>query len=187
MQLKLFGQRHRIVKVMDEEAIITAIQAGDTEQFRALVERYHVGLIIHCEGLVADRDTAEDLAQEAFIKAYRKIAEFNGSRARFSTWLYRIATNAALDYLRARRRTVPQEDIEQLADESAPDFSDELQRQLVRDAVARLTPPTHRQAIEAYYWHGHSYQQIASDLGVPVNTVRTWLRRAKQQLRSDLS
>ncbi len=172
---------------MEENTIIKAVLRGHINEYEALVNRYHVGLIIHCERLVGDRDAAEDIAQEAFIKAYRQLADFDSTKSRFSTWLYRIATNKAIDYLRAAKRKVPVEDIETLADEAAPDYELEETKQSVRAVVTTLQPPTYRQVIEAYYWQGKDYQQIATDLKVPVNTVRTWLRRAKQQLRSDLS
>ena len=172
---------------MDEITIIQSVIKGDVNKYEQLVTRYHVGLIIHCERLTGDRAAAEDIAQEAFIKAYERLKEFDGNKSRFSTWLYKIATNKAIDYLRAQKRKVPTEDIELLTDTAAPDYAAEEQHRLVRDAVAKLEPPTHRQVVEAYYWHGKSYQEIADELQMPINTVRTWLRRAKEQLRSDLS
>jgi RNA polymerase sigma-70 factor, ECF subfamily len=172
---------------MDENTIIKSVNDGDINKYEQLVTRYHAGLIIHCERLTGDRESAEDIAQEAFIKAYERLSEFDSSKSRFSTWLYKIATNKAIDYLRANKRRVPTEDIEVLAETAAPDYAAEEQNRLVRDAVAKLQPPTHRQVVEAYYWRGMSYQEIADELNTPINTVRTWLRRAKEQLRSDLS
>jgi len=172
---------------MDEQTIIQAVLRGDIDRYEKLVARYHVGLIIHCERLTGDRATAEDIAQEAFIKAFQRLDTFDGTKSRFSTWLYKIATNKAFDYLRANKQLLPSEDIDELADEAAPDYAAEETNRHVRNAVAALQPPTHRQVVEAYYWHGKSYQQIADDMKIPINTVRTWLRRAKQQLRSDLS
>lgn len=172
---------------MNEDAIITNVLAGDTDAYSELVSRYHVGLIIHCERLLGDRNEAEDIAQEAFIKGFNSLDSFDSDKARFSTWLYKIATNKALDILRKNKRVLPTEDVEQLAETAAPDYELEETKRTVRDAVAKLEPPTHRQAIEAYYWRGESYQQIAASLDVPINTIRTWLHRAKKQLRSDLS
>lgn len=172
---------------MNEITTIKKVIDGDADAYEPLVARYHVGLIIHCERLVGDRDQAEDIAQEAFIKAFTNLRDFDPAKSRFSTWLYRIATNKAIDYLRAAKRKVPVEDIELIADEATPDYEAEETRREIRDAVAKLQPPTHRRVIEAYYWEGKSYEQIAAALNIPINTVRTWLRRAKQQLRSDLS
>lgn len=172
---------------MEETTIIKAVLKGETERYEQLVNRYHVGLIIHCERLVNDRQTAEDIAQEAFIKAYEQLSEFDDSKGRFSTWLYKIATHKALDYLRAAKHVLPSEDINELADAAVPDYDSEEQKRVVRHAVETLEPPAYRQVIEAYYWEGKSYEQIARAVDKPINTVRTWLRRAKEQLRSDLS
>ncbi len=172
---------------MNETNVIKQVLAGDTNAYEHLVARYHVGLIIHCERLVGDRDNAEDIAQEAFIKAFNTLGNFDSGRARFSTWLYKIATNKAIDHLRASKRKVPVEDIELVSDHAAPDYEADETKREVRDAVTKLQPPTYRQVIEAYYWEGQSYEQIAESHNIPINTVRTWLRRAKQQLRSDLS
>lgn len=171
---------------MDETEIIKAVIEG-ADRYAELIERYHVGLIIHCEHLVGDRDEAEDIAQEAFIKAYEQLARFNPAQARFSTWLYKIATNAAIDYLRKHMRRVYAEDIETIAAVTMPAYLEEEERQEVRAAVRHLSPPEYRHVIEAYYWHGKSYQQIAEEIHVPLNTVRTWLRRAKLQLKEKLS
>ncbi|MET0779340.1 MAG: sigma-70 family RNA polymerase sigma factor [Candidatus Saccharimonadales bacterium] len=171
---------------MDEAQIITAVCNGDIDRYAELVERYQIGLIIYCDRLLGDRLEAEDTAQKAFIKAYDKLPTFDSSKARFSTWLYKIAANEAIDFLRKSKRTRPTEDIEELA----PDTPDVLEQELireVRDAVLALVPPEHRRAVEAYYWEGKSYQAIADDMQVPINTVKSWLRRAKAQLREALS
>lgn len=171
---------------MDEAEIIAAIVNG-VDRYEELVERYHTGLIIYCERLVGDRADAEDIAQEAFVKAYFKLKAFNPAKARFSTWLYKIAANLAIDHLRGKRRRVNVEEIESMAETTMPtQLADEEKRE-VRRAVHNLTPPAYRQVIEAYYWQGKSYQQIADNAQVPINTVRTWLRRAKAQLKENLS
>ena len=179
---------NRIVSMMNEPEIIRQVCAGDINQYGQLVERYQVGLIIHCDRLLGDRDEAEDVAQKAFIKAYEKLDSFESDKARYSTWLYRIATNMCLDVLKASKRTLPG-GAEAMAGAEALDAAlmhDESIRE-VRAAVLKLMPPEHRRAIEAYYWEGMSYQQIADELNAPINTVKSWMRRAKQQLRSELS
>jgi RNA polymerase sigma-70 factor, ECF subfamily len=174
--------------MMNESEVIKQVCAGDIEQYGQLVERYRVGLIIHCDRLLGDRDEAEEVAQKAFIKAYEKLPDFDGGKARYSTWLYRIATNMALDVRRAQKRTVPSdmEDAEGAEALDAALMHDETIRE-VRAAVLALMPPEQRRVIEAFYWDGMSYQAIADEMGVPLNTVKSWIRRAKQQLRSKLS
>lgn len=172
---------------MDEEHTITAVRHGDSNQYAHLVERYWVGLVIYCERIIGDRAEAEDIAQKAFIKAYDNIGQFDPSRARFCTWLYKIARNLSLDLLRATKRTalVASDEFELL--EPATVIEHEQIVLDVRRAVQQLEPHELQIAITAYYWEGKSYQAIADELGVPLNTVKTWLHRAKQQLRSKLS
>jgi RNA polymerase sigma-70 factor (ECF subfamily) len=171
---------------MNETAIIKKVLSGDADAYSSLVARYHVGLIIHCQRFMGEREDAEDIAQDAFIKAFNNLPAFNPDKAKFSTWLYKIATNTALDSLRKQKRFVPTEDIEQMADIAAPDYEAEETKRTIRDAVHKLRP-SYRQVIEAYYWRGETYEQIANNLNIPINSVRTRLHRAKQQLRSDLS
>ncbi len=107
--------------------------------------------------------------------------------ARFSTWLYRIATNLAIDFLRANKRRVQVPDIELMAATTMPTHLEDEEKQAVVQAVAELQPPEFRQAIEAYFWEGKSYQDIATAQNIPLNTVRSRLRRAKLQLKEKLS
>lgn len=171
---------------MNETEVLQRILAGQPDAYADLVKRYHIGLIIHCEQLVKDRDEAEDIAQEAFIKAYRNLKKFKPEQSRFSTWLYKIATNLALDYLRKQKRTVHPEDIELVAEATQPTFLEDEQKKAVRSAVAQLQPPEYKEAIEAYYWHGQSYNQIAKSMDKPVSTIGTYIRRAKAQLKGEL-
>lgn len=168
---------------MDEKQVITAVLDGNQERYSELVNRYHVGLIIHCERLLNDRDSAEDIAQEAFIAAFDNLHSFDNAK-RFSTWLYRIATNKALDELRRQKRFVHDVDFDEIA--AVTDTLDEVKKKEVREAVLALVPPEYRRVVEAYYWEGKSYEAIAQELDKPINTIRTWLRRAKVTLKGVL-
>lgn len=174
------------MKETNESEIIRAVIDG-ADRYAELVERYHIGLIIHCEQLVGDRDEAEDVTQEAFVKAYLQLKHYDASKGRFSTWLYRIATNESISYLRRNKRRVHVEDLETIAEATMPEYIEEDERRQVRQSVKELRPPEQRRVIEAYFWEGKSYQQIADEMQAPVNTVRTWIRRAKLQLKEKLS
>jgi RNA polymerase sigma-70 factor, ECF subfamily len=169
-----------------EELIIQAVLAG-ADRYEELVRKYHVGLIIHCENLVKDRDDAEDIAQEAFIKAYLQLSNFNGQKARFSTWLYKIANNLAIDFLRKNKRQVNLDNIEAIADTAIPTEMAEDEKRTLINMVTDLQPPEFRKVIEGYYWEGKSYQTIADEEHIPINTVRSRLRRAKIQLKEVMS
>jgi len=176
------------MKVVEQETIyIEQVLGGDSEQYRHLVERYHVGLIIHCEQLLQDRAEAEDVAQESFIHAFEKLQTYDATKARFSTWLYRIATNKCLDILRRRHRQLDVDDIELIAEATMPAHAEDEEVRKLREAVLALTPPQYRRVIEAYFWEGKSYQQIADELSMTPTNVGVSILRAKAQLREVLS
>ena len=175
------------MSMQSENNIIQAVLAGDRDQYRLLVERYQTGLIIHCENLVKNRADAEDIAQDSFIKAYRSLTTFDSSKAQFSTWLYKIATNKAIDHLRKSKHSVHVNSIEELADKTMPAALSDEAAIALRQAVDVLEPPVYSQVIKAYFWEGKSYQAIADELNVPTNTVGTWMRRAKAQLKEAIA
>jgi RNA polymerase sigma-70 factor, ECF subfamily len=170
----------------DEDRLIRRVVSGHVEEYAELVNRYHVGVIIHCERMLGDRQDAEDIAQEAFITAFTKLSDFDAKKAKFSTWLYRIATNKALDHIKSTKRNVDVDDVEVLLEHVDP-VMDFVERDRIRKAVAALMPPEYAQAIEAYFWQGQSYEEIAQAMHVPRATIGTWIRRAKQQLVEVLS
>ena len=168
---------------MTEEQTITLVKNGEPGAYRALVERYQTGLIIHCENIVRDRATAEDIAQDAFVKAYYSLSEYSTDKGAFATWLYAIANNRAKDYLRKHRRQA------ELPEDFDPPSEEPLPQGTIRDirtAITRLQPPEYATVVKAYYWEGKSYQEIADELSVPSGTIGTWLTRAKTQLRKEL-
>lgn len=167
----------------DEIAMIIRILDGDEHLYGHLIDRYKEGLYRHCFKFVHDEDRAEDIAQEAFIKAYIQLETFNPNY-RFSTWLYKIATNIALQEIR-KKRPVPLSDDMQListlaeTDQTAKD--DEL-----HEAVNRLSDK-YRAVISKHYWEGKSYEQIAEEMNSTTGSVKGWMSRAKQELRRMLS
>jgi RNA polymerase sigma-70 factor (ECF subfamily) len=171
-----------------ERVVIDEVLAGNVEQYRYLVERYHRGLLQHLFNLMNDEAAAEDIAQEAFIQAYQKLAQYNQAYA-FSTWLYKIADNKAYRQLRQLK---PTSDIDQMAEvipSDGPSLDDQTDHLLaagsVRQAIDKL-PLDYKQVVILYYWDGCSYEQIAEITERPIGTVRSWLFRAKEQLRKEL-
>jgi len=173
---------------IQEQTVITAVQDGDHEQYRYLVERYHQGLIQHLYNFMHDVDDAEDVAQEAFIRAYDKLSQYDSTYA-FSTWLYKIADSIAYRHLKQIKRTVDVDEFAEVLADDKPTLDEitdsALTRQRVADAVAKLSTE-YRQVVTLYYWDGFSYEDIATVTERPIGTVRTWLYRAKEQLRKEL-
>ncbi len=172
---------------MDEEKVIEQIKRGDTEAYRLLIERYQAGLIIHCENIMKNRQDGEDIAQEAFIKAFRNLESFSYKQARFSTWLYRIATNVCIDNLRKHRHKVHIKDVEMFVETTVPSFIEDEEKLLLQEMINELEPPKYGAIIRAYFWEGKSYQELAAEYRTSTNTVGTWMRRAKAQLKEKLS
>ena len=174
------------MSMMDEECIATVL-AGNRNAYRELVERYQAGLIIHCENILKDRQDGEDVAQEAFIKAYKSLDRFSQDKARFSTWLYRIATNLCIDMLRKNKRKVILKNIEEQMVAIDPAHIEEDEIRQLRESVETLEPPKYAAIIKAYFWEGKTYQEIATEYDTSTNTIGTWISRAKVQLKEKLS
>jgi len=170
-----------------EREAVEACRRGEREAFDRLVVRYQRDVYRLCYRYVNDHEDANDLAQEAFLKAWRAISRFRGESS-FSTWLYRIAVNACLNF-RAQRRPTTQELPETLADPvpgalARAECDDEARR--VRGAVARL-PEKQRATLILKVYHELTHEEVAEILGSTVGTVKANLFHALGNLRRLLS
>jgi len=167
----------------DEREAVEASQRGEREAFDLLVERYQRDVYRLCYRYVNDHEDANDLAQEAFLKAYRAIGRFRGDSA-FSTWLYRIAVNTCLNF-RASRKPETQELPDFLPDPrrgiSAVLEGEEAGRR-VREAVSRL-PEKQRATLILKVYHELTHEEVARILGSTVGTVKANLFHALGNLR----
>ena len=179
--------------------IVHQVQAGDVAAFDRLILKYRervYGIVYH---MTSNREEAADLTQDAFIKAFQSIHRFGGQSS-FFTWLYRIAVNSALSYLRkARLRSffslehmnddepVSKEIIAALTDRTGVDrdtFVRELQEKL-NDAMQKLSI-NHRTVVTLFEIDGLTHQEIAEVMNCSVGTVRSRLHYAKQLLQAEL-
>ena len=171
--------------------------AGSQSAFERIVRRYQrpiISLILRVLGEKGDRALAEDLAQETFVKAYRKLAAFDSTR-RLSSWLFRIAHNTAVDALRrSKSRAVPTS--RPSAGDIAPDdmpaasVPDPLETQALGQALEQALGqlrPEFRAAVMLRYEEGLPFDEIAHVLGVPETTARSHVHRARKQLASLLA
>ena len=175
----------------EDQQLVERVQRGDKRAFDLLVLKYQhkiLGLIVR---FVRDPHEAQDVAQEAFIKAYRALANFRGD-SQFYTWLYRIAINTAKNYLVARGRRPPESDISaedaefmdgdhDLKDIESPErlmLRDEIEATVHR-AIAAL-PEDLRTALTLREIDGLSYEDIAAVMQCPVGTVRPRIFRARE-------
>lgn len=173
---------------IDEHMLIEAVLAGDEQAFRPLVESCSSLVYTAILKILRDPNTAEDIAQEAFLQAFLSLNKFRRESS-FSTWLVRIAVNKALDHLRREKRRPPSlELIDAMPDGNAPNpetmlLEEELIWQL-REEVQQL-PAIYRKAINEYYFNRLSYREIAAKEGISEKTVESRLYRAKNMLREN--
>ena len=178
---------------MDDAELVRRARAGDADAFGQLVQRYESRILRLVRGFVPG-DDAEDVAQDAFLKAFRKLPEFD-ERARFYTWLYRIASNAALDWRKRERYrrhgdlpTGPEGEDAVPSPEPGPRTTAQ-RRELaaaIDVAVAGLPDHYHRIVVLREV-DGLSYEEIAEVLGISKGTVESRLFRARERLRATLS
>lgn len=170
-----------------EHDLIVRAQQGDRAAFGELVRLHHNGVINVVYRMCGDANLAEDAAQEAFIRAWQHLPKYK-PRSPFRNWVYRIATNVALDVLRRERETVDVDDVPLATQEDGPDVALEKSErgERVRQAVLAL-PPASRAVLVLREYEGLSYQEIAETLGIPIGTVMSRLNYARSQLRKSLS
>jgi RNA polymerase sigma-70 factor (ECF subfamily) len=178
----------------DDKCLIDACRAGRTEAFGVLVSRYQDRLYPTVLRLAGCAEDAQDLMQDAFLQAFRKLGRFHGESS-FYTWVYRIAVNLALSGHRRRRAAgrrrdrVPGAALATVSDPRADDPSAPLERaerdRLVQAALSALAPD-HRAVVVMKEFDGLRYDEIGAILGVPVGTVRSRLHRARCELRTRL-
>lgn len=174
--------------------VVQQVRAGDLSAFNALVEHYQDYLFGLSYRILADRDQSADAVQEAFLHAYRHLASYRGGS--FRSWLTRIAVNACMDLLRARRRA-PSQPFPELEDESWEPTAPEDQEPEARAAVAAraralsaaLQRITHDQRVAILLCdvEGYDYDEIAGITGVSLGTVKSRIHRGRLALRGLLA
>jgi RNA polymerase sigma-70 factor (ECF subfamily) len=179
-------------------SLVQLAQRGDTGAFDALVRRYQHKVVKLVMRYVRDPAEAEDIAQEAFLKAYRALPRFRGDSA-FYTWLYRIAINTAKNVIAARNRSPIEYDLDRPEGEESFDMSSRLKdtatpeamvltdeiRSTVNAAIDQL-PEDLRTAIVLRELEGLSYEEIAAAMECPVGTVRSRIFRAREAIDTRL-
>jgi len=178
-----------------DQQLVVRVQKGDSRAFDLLVLKYQHKIFSLIGRYVHDADEVQDVAQEAFIKAYRALPKFRGD-SQFYTWLYRIAVNTAKNHLVSRSRRPPGSDVEvedaeyyeggaALRDIETPEtalFGAEL-KQVVENAIRDL-PDDLRSAVTLREFDGLSYEDIAEIMDCPVGTVRSRIFRAREAIDS---
>lgn len=181
---------------MEEQELIRKAQAGQPGAFNTLVEKYQRKMFHLAYGMTRNRETADDLTQDVFLKAYSSLKNFRAESG-FGTWIYRIAVNTIKDHLRkeGRKRTLPFD--ESIQDQSLSAQEDSafikeqeqekaVRRKLLRRAVESL-PEKYRTILTLRDIQGIPYSDIAAILRISPGTVDSRLFRARKQLKKQMS
>ena len=180
-----------------DQLLVERVQKGDKRAFDLLIQKYQHRIVSLVTRYVSDPSEAQDVAQEAFIKAYRAIKRFRGDSA-FYTWLYRIAINTAKNWIVAKNRRPPSSDIDAV-DAEQYGISDRLretstpENELLREEIERTVfatianlPEDLRTAIMLREMDGMSYEEIAVTMECPIGTVRSRIFRAREAIDEKL-
>lgn len=175
----------------NEQGLLLAMSSGNIAAFEAILSQYEKPIWNHLRRITGSTDDAADLTQETFVKLWLK-RDLVDSSNNFKNYLYRIATNTAYDLFRARGR-MPEVHIadNETTGETIPQeltYSIKEQEILSHDTETALShiAPHYRTILLLYYREGFSYDELAEMLEIPLNTVKTHMRRAKQALREHL-
>ncbi len=185
-----------------DQDIVALARAGEEAAYRELIRRYERPLFSLLYRMVRDRELAEDLAQETFVKALNAIESYR-PEYKFSSWIFKIANNAAIDHLRRRELDTlslegsPHAETPEAVQATALQIGDRQESPLdevearelggqIEQAIARLRPE-YRSCILLRHVEGRAYEEIAEILNLPLGTVKTYIHRARNELRQALA
>ncbi len=190
-------EQQKAVSRAEDSRLIQAALGGDDAAYKRLMKKYHDAIYNFIYRMIHDKHQVEDLTQEAFIKAFASLASFNEEFA-FSTWLYKIATNNSIDYIRKRKLQTYSIDKPIEAKDSdyafeLPDDSYEADKEMISDQRARMLneaigklPEKYRKVIRLRHVDEKSYEEIAEQLKLPIGTVKAHIFRAREMLYKSL-
>ena len=180
-----------------DEELIAAYLAGDTKAFAELTKRHLGGVYSFTVRFIGNAEEAEDITQETFLKAWKSLKKYGSRASKFKTWLFRIARNSAIDFLRKKKHipfsqfetesgtnvlTETVADTEELPDTLLMKLEDAKELNVTLEQL----PPKAREILLLYYTNELTFEEIGTILGEPTNTVKSRHRRALQALRKIL-
>ena len=173
---------------LDEE-LIREVKNGQISSFEKLVKRYQKRLSVYIRRFAVSDEDTQDILQKVFISVYRHITNIDEKRG-FSSYIYAVAKNESISHLRQNKPAVSLNHFENLLTyEGGFELFEKISKDEIKTkiniAISKLAP-LYRQIIKLYYFDDLSYQDIADKVKMPINTVRTRLRRAKVQLKTEL-
>jgi RNA polymerase sigma-70 factor (ECF subfamily) len=171
---------------IDDQGIVEKVVLGQKELFRLLVQRHQRGIYSLGMSFFRHPEDAADFTQEVFLKAFKSLATFRG-QARFSTWLFRIAYNTAINGIQRRKDFHSLAEDAEIPDTDTPERR--AMRRVVRDSVGKALeelPERYRVCVDLYFFYDQTYAEIGAVTGLPINTIKSHVFRAKKILREKL-
>lgn len=183
------------MQIKTDQELVIAYSAGDEEAFRTLIKRHMNGVFCCAVSFCHDSEMAEDITQETFVKVWKNIGSYDPKYA-FSTWISAIAKNTALDFMK-KKSSFPFSSFENqdallleaggISDifNSGSTINSDPAAKLSVDAALNKLSNKDRSIIGLHYEQGYTFEEIGKKMDKPMNTVKTWHRRAIQRLRSN--
>jgi RNA polymerase sigma-70 factor (ECF subfamily) len=174
---------------VNDERMVTLVREKDQELYAEIVRRYEAKLLRYAMSIIKDEHRSQDIVQNAFIKAFINLQSFN-VKMKFSSWIYRITHNEAINEIKKYRKEVRLDDIPEIenipSDETKADelFDSNLIRDMLKSSLDSL-PMSYREPLYLYYFEERSYQEISDILRMPMGTVATRINRGKSLLKKN--
>ena len=172
----------------DDAELVRRVLSGDVQQYRTIVERHQGRILFMGLKFLHRLEDAEDFTQEVFLRAFEKLSLYSG-KGPFAAWLYRLAYHVAVNTHHGARQTFLEEIDEQSLPGNLPSAEDALASRESTESVGRALkglPARYSLVVRMHYFDGLSYPEIADILDVPVNTIKSYIFRAKEVIRSRL-
>lgn len=178
---------------MNEKEIIREILKGNTDKFSYFVEKYENQIFNLCLSIVKNKDDALDLTQEAFLLAYKNLKNFKG-KSSFSTWIYRIAYNLSINFVKRKGEFLTildrdEEDLEFQIEDKTSSIWEEIEKEermkIIEDCLNKLKD-SDRVIIELREIENLSYEEISEILSLPIGTIKSRLFRAREHLKNEV-
>lgn len=168
----------------NDSLLIRRLAQGDKNALLPLYDKYSGALYGVILRMCRDKNLAQDVLQETFVKIWKNIGSYDGSKGRFYTWAYRIARNTTLNALRNNTTFIQTDDLgvyeNKSTDEKQPDFSQ------LNGSLKKLESQ-HQEAIDLVYFRGYTHQEAHVEMGVPLGTFKSYVRQALRELRKTYS
>lgn len=174
---------------ISDEELVEQTRERDPEMYREIIVRYQSKLLRYAEKITNNRESAADVVQQAFIKAYKNLHGFNINR-KFSSWIYRIVHNEAINYIKKHQREIKTSDMSIFdrfgGSDTTNEVVDELEaREMQKNLLDKIEqlPVKYKAPLLLFFYEDKSYEEISDILRIPTGTVGTQINRGKKQLK----